>query len=162
MIDELRRRMQMMGMNGDPFRVSTNRLPMELGSANNAMLGGMGQKIGGLLGLNEPVGPDPMTLNQSNMPTPTFATPNAPQYGTTDSALSGNPTETSAAAKDSKTDWKGMADGLGSIADGLQGNIDDVKFKPAPQMQDDTAQRAAAASQLWQSVMNKRKPKGLI
>ena len=162
MIDEIRRRMQMMGMNGDPFRVSTNRMPMELGSSNNSMLGMMGQKVGGLLGLNEPVGPDPMTLNQNNTPTPTFATPNAPQYGTAESALSGNPTESSAPMKEGKMDIKGMADGLGSIADGLTGNIEDVKFKPAPQMQDDTAQRAAAASQLWQSVMGKRKPKGLI
>lgn len=160
MIDEIRRRMQMMGMNGDPFRVSTNQIPMELGSSNNAMMGGMGQKFGGLLGLTDPVGPDPMTLNQANISTPTFATPNAPQYGTTDSAISGNPTESSAPLKDSKTDWKGMADGLGSIADGITGaNQTPIK---APQMTDDTAQRTAAASQLWQSVMQKHKMKGLI
>lgn len=160
MIDELLRRYRMGGMNGDLFRVSTNRLPMELGSSNNAIMGGMGQKVGGLLGMTEPVGPDPMTLNQSNAPTPTFATPNAPQYGTTDSAMSGNPTEMSAPVKDAKTDWKGMADGLGSIADGLTGaNQTPIK---APQMGDDSGQRAAAASQLWQSIMQKHKMKGLI
>lgn len=160
MIDEIRRRMQQMGMNGDPFRVSTNRLPMELGTGNNSMMGMMGQKIGGLLGLSEPVGPDPMTLNQSNMPTPTFATPNAPQYGTTDSALSGSPTESSAPVKEAATDWKGMADGLGSIADGLTGaNQTPIK---APQMGDDSAQRAAAASQMWQAMMEKRRMKGLL
>lgn len=160
MIDEMLRRFRMGGMNGDPFRVATNRLPMELGSSNNAMMGGMGQKVGGLLGLNEPVGPDPMTLNQSNIPTPTFATPNAPQYGTTDSALSGNPTESSAPLKEAKTDWGKLGDGLGDIADGITGaNQTPIK---APQMTDDSAQRSAAASQLWQSVMQKRKVKGLI
>jgi hypothetical protein len=160
MFEELMRKFRAQGVTGDPYRVSTNRLPMELGSSNNSMMGMMGQKVGGLLGLNEPGGPDPMTLNQNNMPTPTFATANAPQYGTTDSALSGNPTESSGPLKDAKTDWKGMADGLGSIADGITG-ADQTPIK-APQIADDTAQRAAAASQLWQSVMNKRKPKGLI
>lgn len=149
-----------MGMNSDPFRVSTNRVPMELGSSNNAMMGGMGQKIGGLLGITEPVGPDPMTLNQSNIATPTFATPNAPQYGTTDSALSGNPTESSAPSNDTKADIAGTASGLGDIVNGFTGaNQTPIK---APDMKDDSAQRYAAASQLWQSVMQKRKVKGLI
>jgi len=160
MIDEIRRRMQQMGMNGDPFRVSTNRLPMELGAGNNSMMGMMGQKIGGLLGLSEPTQEAPMTLNQSNMPTPTFATPNAPQYGTTDAALSGNPTESSAPVKDAKADWGGMADGLGQIAKGLTGG-DQTPIK-APQMGDDSAQRAAAASQMWQAMMEKRRMKGLL
>lgn len=159
MIDELlRRRMQMMGVNGDPFRVSTNRMPLEIGSPNN--MAAMGQKFGDMPGLLESAQPTPMSLNQSNMPTPTFATPNAPQYGTTEAALSGNPTESSAPMKDSKADWGGMADGLGEVVKGLTG-ADQTPIK-APQLGDDTAQRSAAASQLWQAVMNKRKPKGLI
>lgn len=147
-----------MGMNGDPFRVATNRLPYEIGSSNN--MAAMGQKFGDMPGLLESAQPSPMSLNQNNIATPTFATPNAPQYGTADSVMSGNPTEMSAPVKDAKTDWKGMADGLGSIADGITGaNQTPIK---APQMNDDSAQRAAAASQLWQSVMQKHKMKGLI
>ena len=158
MIDEMLRRYRMGGMNGDPFRVATNRLPYEIGGANN--MAAMGQKFGDMPGLLESAQPAPMSLNQNNTPTPTFATPNAPQYGTAESALSGNPTEMSAPLKDAKTDWKGMADGLGSIADGITGaNQTPIK---APQMTDDSAQRSAAASQLWQSVMQKRKVKGLI
>lgn len=158
MIEEMLRRFRMGGMNGDPFRVATNRLPYEIGSPNN--MAAMGQKFGDMPGLLESAQPSPMSLNQSNMPTPTFATPNAPQYGTTDSALSGNPTEMSAPIKEAKTDWGKLGDGLGSIADGITGaNQTPIK---APDLKDDSAQRAAAASQLWQSVMQKRKPKGLI
>lgn len=59
-------------------------------------------------------------------------------------------------------DWKGLADGLGQMGKGMkgmQGGDGDIR---APAMSDDSAGRMAAASQLWQAVRNKRKPKGLI
>jgi len=60
-------------------------------------------------------------------------------------------------------DWEGLAGGLGQLAKGMKG----MQGKSAPEMRvptltDDSAQRMAAASQLWQAVMQKRKPRGLI
>lgn len=65
-------------------------------------------------------------------------------------------------AKEKGFDWKGLADGLGQMGKGMkgmQGSESDIR---APAMSDDSASRMAAASQLWQAVRNKRKPKGLI
>jgi len=58
-------------------------------------------------------------------------------------------------------DWDGLSSGLGQLGKGMKStkNNDEIR---APAMGDDSGQRMAAASQLWQAVMNKRKPKGLI
>lgn len=67
-----------------------------------------------------------------------------------------------AETKDKPFDWDGLSSGfamLGKGMKGMGGNQGDIR---APALSDDSAQRMAAASQLWQSVMNKRKPKGLI
>lgn len=64
--------------------------------------------------------------------------------------------------KEKGFDWKGLSDGLGQLGKGMkgmQGNEGDIR---APAMTDDSASRMAAASQLWQAIRNKRKPKGLI
>lgn len=60
-------------------------------------------------------------------------------------------------------DWDGLASGLGQFGKGMKGV--QGKASPdirAPTLSDDSGQRMAAASQLWQAVMQKRKPKGLI
>jgi len=67
-----------------------------------------------------------------------------------------------ATAKDKDFDWEGLASGLGQLGKGMKGMTGNQGEIKPPAMADDSAQRMAAASQLWQSVMQKRKPKGLI
>lgn len=66
--------------------------------------------------------------------------------------------------KGKEFDWKGLADGLSLLGKGMkgvQGGNSGPEMRP-PALSDDSGSRMAAASQLWQAVRNKRKPKGLI
>lgn len=67
-----------------------------------------------------------------------------------------------AETKDKAFDWDGLASGFGQLGKGLKGMSRTEPDMRAPSLADDSGQRMAAASQLWQAVMQKRKPKGLI
>ena len=68
-----------------------------------------------------------------------------------------------AAAAGKGFDWDGLAGGLGQFGKGMKGlQSKETPDMRVPSLTDDSAQRMAAASQLWQSVMQKRKPRGLI
>lgn len=67
-----------------------------------------------------------------------------------------------AETKEKAFDWDGLASGFGQLGKGLKGMSRTEPDMRAPSLADDSGQRMAAASQLWQAVMQKRKPKGLI
>lgn len=161
MLPEMLRRLLGQNQNTGPYRIATQQIPMQLGSQNNSFLT-MGQPINGLGLTPQAQNNDPLSLLQTNSAVPTFATEKAPQYGTEDAVKSGNPTETSADVKKDGFDWDGLSNGFAMLGKGMKGMSSNQTDMRAPALTDDSAQRMAAASQLWQSVMNKRKPKGLI
>lgn len=60
-------------------------------------------------------------------------------------------------------DWDGLSSGFSALGKGMKGmQSGGVADMRPPSLMDDTGSRMAAASQLWSSVMSKRKMKGLI
>lgn len=67
-------------------------------------------------------------------------------------------------AKGKDFDWDALSKGLAQLGKGMKSmqGSNGAPDARVPALSDDSASRMAAASQLWQAVMNKRKPKGLL